>query len=77
MRNPPLHELGVAELLAGYRAGAFDPVEVVDDCLARLAGVPQEAMGVVTVVADGARIEAAASAARWTAGTPRPLEGVA
>jgi aspartyl-tRNA(Asn)/glutamyl-tRNA(Gln) amidotransferase subunit A len=76
MRNPPLHELGVAELLAGYRAGAFDPVEVVDDCLARLAGVPQEAMGVVTVVADRARIEAAASAARWTAGTPRPLEGV-
>jgi aspartyl-tRNA(Asn)/glutamyl-tRNA(Gln) amidotransferase subunit A len=71
-----LPELGVAELLGGYRAGTFDPTQVVDQCLSRLDEVPHEAMGIVTVVPERARAEAAESTTRWASGTARPLEGV-
>ena len=33
-----LADLGAAALLEGYRTGAFDPVDVVDACLARIDG---------------------------------------
>lgn len=71
-----LTELGVAELLAGYRAGRFDPTEVVEAVLAGFDDVDHEDFGIVAVVAERARSEAAASAERWAAGRPLPLDGV-
>ena len=72
----PIEELDAAALLTGYRAGTLDPVVVVDHCLARLTAVEPEPSGVVTIVAERARLEAAASAARWAEGRPLPLDGV-
>ena len=80
-RSPPkvggeyLADLSAAALLEGYRAGAFDPVEVVDACLARIDGDGTDIGAVVTL--DGtARDQAARSADRWREGAAGPLEGV-
>ena len=67
--------LSAAALLAGYRAGAFDPVEVVDACLARINGAGA-AIGAVVALDGTAREQAARSASRWRNGQARPLEGV-
>lgn len=74
--NTALSDLGVAELLAGYRDCRFTPVDAVESCLARLDGPQREDGGVVTLVAERALAEAAGSASRWAAGAPLPLDGV-
>lgn len=71
-----LGSLGVAELLKGYEARSFTPAEVTDAVLARLDQPDLESVGVVTVVSDRARREAAASTKRWSSGQQRALDGV-
>ena len=70
-----LGDLSAAALLEGYRAGAFDPVEVVDACLARIDG-DGAALGAVVTIDGTARDQAARSAGRWREGHAGPLEGV-
>ena len=70
-----LADLSAAALLRGYQAGAFDPVEVVDACQARIDSADATIGAVVTP--DGtAREQAARSAERWRRGDAGPLEGV-
>ena len=69
-----LADLGAAALLRGYRIGAFDSIEVVDACLAR---IDDTAAAGAVVTSDGtARQQAARSAQRWRSGEAGPLEGV-
>ena len=68
-----LADLSAAALLAGYRTGAFGPVEVVNACLARIDGTN---MGAVVTLDSTAREQAAQSAVRWREGDAGPLEGV-
>ena len=68
--------LSAASLLEGYRSGAFDSVDVIEACLAR---IDDTGTGIGAVVArddDGARAQAAHSAARWRNGTAGALDGV-
>ena len=65
--------LSAAALLEGYRAGAFDPVEVVDACLARIDDTD---IGAVVTLDGTAREQAMRSASRWREGDAGPLEGV-
>ena len=69
-------EQSASALLAGYRAGTFNPVEVVDACLARIDSTDYAIGAVVTRDDDMARQQAERSAERWRAGTTRPMEGV-
>ena len=69
-----LADLSAAALLDGYRTGAFDPVEVLDACLARIDDTDIGA--VVTRDDDAAREQAIRSAQRWRIGDARPLEGI-
>ena len=69
-----LADLSAAVLLDGYRTGAFNPVEVVGACLAR---IDDTGIGAVVTCDDGAaREQAIRSAQRWRTGDARPLEGV-
>ena len=70
-----LPDLSAAALLEGYQAGAFDPVEVVDACLARING-DGAAIGAVVTLDGTARQQAVRSAGRRRAGDAGPLEGV-
>ena len=70
-----LGDLSAAALLEGYRTGAFDPVDVVDTCLARIDG-DGAALGAVVTLDSTARRQAARSAGRWQQGGTGPLEGV-
>ncbi len=70
-----LSDLSAAALLEGYRTGAFDPVEVIDACLARING-DGAAIGAVVTLDGTARDQAARSASRWREGSAGPLEGV-
>ncbi len=69
-----LADLSAAALLDGYQTGAFDPVEVLDACLARIDDTDIGA--VVTRDDDAAREQAIRSAQRWRMGNARRLEGV-
>jgi aspartyl-tRNA(Asn)/glutamyl-tRNA(Gln) amidotransferase subunit A len=69
-------DLSATELLAAFAAGTADPPAIVDACLARIERVDPRIGAVMTVDAPGAFAAAARSAARWRAGTARPLEGV-
>ena len=68
--------LSASALLEGYRTGAFDPVEVVDACLARIDDMDAYVGAVVARDDDAARQQAARSAERWRNGESGPLEGV-
>ena len=71
-----LAALGASALLKGYRTGAFDPVEAVDACLARIDETDGAVGAIVTRDDASARAQAARSAQRWRDGTARALEGV-
>ena len=71
-----LADLNAAALLEGYRAGAFDPVDVIDACLARIDDTNAAAGAVVTRNDEEAREQANRSARRWRRGDAGPLEGV-
>ena len=71
-----LADLNATALLEGYRTGAFDPVEVVEACLARIDGTGPAAGAVVARDDEAARQQAGHSAERWRSGESGPLEGV-
>lgn len=77
---PPADEswcdLTATELLAGYGAGTADPMTVVEACLARIERVDPHIGAVMTLDESGALAAAGVAAARWRAGTARPLEGL-
>ena len=71
-----LTSLSAAALLMGYGTGAFDPVDAVDACLARIDETDGAVGAIVTRDDASAREQAARSAKRWRDGTARALEGV-
>ena len=71
----PLHGFGVGDLLAAFGSGRSDPVALVAALRARMAAHPSGTDAVLATI-PGADAAAAESAARWKAGTARPLEGI-
>ena len=71
-----LTSLSAAALLKGYGTGAFDPIDAVDACLARIDETDGAVGAIVTRDDASARAQAARSAQRWQDGTARALEGV-
>ncbi|MCW2598404.1 MAG: Amidase [Frankiales bacterium] len=71
-----LCNLTATELLGLYHSGKARPSEAVESCLGRIEKIEPSLNAVLTLLADRAREQAAASDARWQAGTQRPLEGV-
>ena len=71
-----LAELNASSLIQGYETGAFDPVEVIDTCLARIDDTGAAAGAVVARNDGEARAQATRSAERWQRGDAGPLEGV-
>ncbi len=78
MAAPPreLTELSVVELLDGYRAENFSPLEVVDACVGRIDAIDDRLHAVMTMVTADARRAAHESEMRWRSGKPLPLDGV-
>ena len=64
----PLWQLSAAQLIAGYREGAFTPSDALQACLARSAAVNPKLNALTTLDAAGATSAAQASTARWRAG---------
>lgn len=62
--------LGVEHLTRGFMAGTLDPVEVARQCLDRIARQDRSLKCFITVSAERALADAAASRARWRAGAP-------
>lgn len=72
-----LHRLSAVELVAGYRARRFSPLEVTKACLAAIAARNGELNAFLVVLEEAALAQAQAATARWHAGTPQgPLDGV-
>lgn len=77
LSNKPLWQLSAAQLVAGYRDGAFTPVDALQACLARTAAVNTTLNAMTTLDAEGAGQAAEASTARWRAGKAlSALDGV-
>jgi aspartyl-tRNA(Asn)/glutamyl-tRNA(Gln) amidotransferase subunit A len=55
------------DLVAAYRSGRADPVDVTEQCLVRATQLPNT---FITITASRARTEAQASRARWQQGCP-------
>jgi aspartyl-tRNA(Asn)/glutamyl-tRNA(Gln) amidotransferase subunit A len=70
----PLWALNATELVSGYAAGAFTPLEVIESVLERTDAVNPLVNAVVTTDAEGARRAAAESTRRYREG--KPLSGV-
>lgn len=69
-------DVSATDLLGAYGDGSVEPGDVLDACLARIAE-RDPAIGAVWAIDEaGALAAAERSAARWRAGTARPLEGV-
>lgn len=72
-----LWRLDATQLLQGYRAGTFTPVDAVHSCLERITRWQPHINAFVCMAADAALRGAQASAQRWAAGAPQgPLDGV-
>src|SRR5262252_64581 len=72
-----IHDLTAQELSSAYRASALSPVEVARAALARIAAWETKINAMYVVDEAGALAQAAASEARWRAGTPlSALDGV-
>lgn len=72
-----LWQLSAAQLVAGYRAREFSPVQAAASCLARIQLWQPALNALVCVDTAGALRAANASQARWAAGTALgPLDGV-
>jgi aspartyl-tRNA(Asn)/glutamyl-tRNA(Gln) amidotransferase subunit A len=73
----PAWALDAAELVASFRAGRLDTVEVLEACLERIQATNPALNAVVTLDPAGARAAAEASAARWRTGAAlSELDGV-
>lgn len=65
------------DLVAGYRAGEFSPVEVLDSVLERVESCEPKLCATYALAPEAARTAARDSAQRWRNGTPAgPLDGV-
>ncbi|MGY3609059.1 MULTISPECIES: amidase [unclassified Bradyrhizobium] len=72
-----LHDLSATDLIAGYRAKQFSPLEVLDEVIAHVAQWEPHIKALYLYDPDGARAVAKASADRWQAGEPMgTLDGV-
>lgn len=72
-----LHTLTAVELLDGYKAGAFSPVEATRAALGRIEELNPRLNAFCLIDADSALAAAKESAARWTKGSPiGALDGV-
>ena len=72
-----LARLPATDLVAGYRAGSFTPVDVVEEVIGALKATDALCNVVVSDTYDAARSEAERSAAAWAAGEPAgPLDDV-
>ncbi|MFO1246115.1 MAG: amidase [Ramlibacter sp.] len=72
-----LWRLSAAQLVVGYQAGDFSPVEVLAACQARMAATQPAINAFVHVDHAGAQAAAQASAQRWARGEPLgSLDGV-
>src|SRR5712692_1739898 len=73
----PIHDLTAQALSLAYRARQLSPVEVARAALARIAAWEMKINAMYVVDEAGALAQAAASEARWRAGTPSSaLDGV-
>ncbi|MGI9117573.1 MAG: amidase [Gaiellales bacterium] len=68
--------LTASDALAGYAAGTFSPVEVLDALIVRADAVEPTLNAFCFTRYDEAREEARAAEQRWRDGTARPLEGI-
>jgi len=74
---PHFQDLSAGELLAGYRARSFSPVEVVQALLAHIDAWEPRLHATWLLRPDAALAQARASEARWLRGIPcGPLDGV-
>src|SRR3954454_851785 len=72
-----LHDLSAVDLIAGFRARQFSPIEVLEDVLAHVAAWEPHIKALYAFDPDGARALAKASTERWRRGAPvAPLDGV-
>ncbi|WP_445187491.1 amidase [Pseudonocardia sp. Cha107L01] len=67
---------GIGEVLAGYRDGGREPVDVVTEALARCKRVHERLNCTIATLDERALAAAEDSARRWADGRPRALEGV-
>ena len=65
-----LSRLPATELIAGYRARAFSPSDVIEEVIAALEATDAVCNVMVTPMFDTARAEAAAATKAWRSGTP-------
>ncbi|KFC72178.1 Amidase, Asp-tRNAAsn/Glu-tRNAGln amidotransferase A subunit [Bosea sp. LC85] len=71
-----LADLSATELLAGYAARRFSPVEVTEAVIARIAAWEPRLKALYAFEPDAARAMAKASEARWLKGEALALDGV-
>jgi aspartyl-tRNA(Asn)/glutamyl-tRNA(Gln) amidotransferase subunit A len=77
LRSFELARLSAIDLVAGYRARRFTPVDVIDEVIGALQVTDALCNVVVTDMYDAARAEAESAAVSWAAGEPAgPLAGV-
>jgi len=62
--------LGVEQLTRGFMAGTLDPVEIIRQCLDRIARQDRSLKCFITVSTERALADATASRARWRSGAP-------
>src|ERR1700716_4361028 len=73
----PLHDLSAVDLIAGFRARQFSPLEVLEDVLAHIAVWEPHIKALYAFDPDGARATAKASTERWQKHQPiGRLDGV-
>jgi aspartyl-tRNA(Asn)/glutamyl-tRNA(Gln) amidotransferase subunit A len=73
----PLHDLSATDLIAGFRAHQFSPVEVLDEVLAHIARWEPHIKALYAFDPEGARAAAKTSTERWQKDEPAgPLDGV-
>jgi aspartyl-tRNA(Asn)/glutamyl-tRNA(Gln) amidotransferase subunit A len=72
-----LHDLSAVDLIAGFRARQFSPLEVLEDLLSHIAVWEPHIKALYAFDPDGARAAAKASTARWQNDEPTgALDGV-
>lgn len=72
-----LHDLSAVDLIAGFRAKQFSPLEVLDDVLAHIALWEPHIKALYAFDPESARSAAKASTERWQSSEPLgPLDGV-
>jgi aspartyl-tRNA(Asn)/glutamyl-tRNA(Gln) amidotransferase subunit A len=72
-----LHDLSAVDLIEGFRASQFSPLDVLEDVLAHVAVWEPHIKALYALDPDGARAVAKASTERWHKGEPTGvLDGV-